>query len=119
MRIYVAGQLSNIAAQPDERTSSMVVVDYIKNVHVMCKVARILQKRGHAPYIPALDLLYGLVLGNIHEEDYRGMGIEFLKVCDAMFIINWSSGVKREVEVAKEIGLPIYNTIAEVPDGRA
>jgi len=116
MRIYVAGQLSNRETQPDDRSPSTVVIDYIKNVHVMCKVAKMLQTRGYAPYVPALDFLMGVVNGNLGEEDYRGVGIEFLKVCDAVFVISMSSGVIRELEIAKELGLPVYYTLAEVPN---
>ena len=113
-RIYVAGALSS--KEKTNRNPSTVVIDYIQNISAMCKAASIIKRRGHYPYTPGLDFLIGIVAGDWEEEDYRGIGIEFLKVCDAIVIISNSWGVQQELEKAKKLGLVIYNDIKEVPN---
>lgn len=114
MRIAILGALSS--KEQNKRTPSKVVVDYLQNVHAMCRVASILRKKGHVPFTPALDLLLGVVGGDWEEEDYRGMTTEFIKVCDAVVVISLSWGVERDLETAREHGLLIYNSVEEVPN---
>lgn len=112
MKIYIAGALSS--KEKNNRTPTQVVVDYITNVHKMCKVAGQLRKLGHAPFVPALDFLLGVINGDWAEETYRGLGMEFLDVCDALLVISDSWGARREVEYAKEHCIPIYYSIEEL-----
>ncbi|MBU1307896.1 MAG: hypothetical protein KKF33_20520 [Alphaproteobacteria bacterium] len=114
MRIYIAGALSS--KEKTSRSPSKVVTDYIQNVSAMCKAASIIKRKGHYPYVPGLDFLLGMIIGDWEEEDYRGMGMSFLEVCDAMVIISNSWGVQKELEKAKELGIIIYNDIGEVPE---
>ena len=115
MRIYVAGQLSNKRGT-DKRTTTKVVTDYIQNVHKLCQAASRLRRRGHYPYLPGLDLLLGLVVGDWEEDEYRELGMEFLEVCDAVLVISWSSGVDAEVRMARDLNIPVYVSEEEVPD---
>ena len=80
----------------------------------MCKAASLVRKLGHYPFVPALDLLLGVVNGDWDEEDYRGCGMAFLEVCDAMLVISNSWGVAKEIEKAKELGIPVYYKIEEL-----
>jgi len=105
MRVYIAGALSG---GPGGRTSAKVVTDYIQNINRMALVASIVRRMGHCPYIPALDIILGIVNGDWDEEDYRGIGMSFLEVCDAVLVISDSTGVQREVTRARELGVPIY-----------
>ena len=116
MKVYIAGALSTLATKKDSRTPSKVVTDYIQNVSAMCLVAGVVRQLRHHPYVPALDLLLGAVAGDWEEEDYRGIGIEFLKVCDAVLVISDSLGVQRELEVARRLHLPIYYNVKDLPD---
>lgn len=111
MRVYIAGALSTLpVGTPDHRKPTTIVVDYIANLTMMCKVAGQLRKRGHSPYIPGLDLLVGLVNGDWEEQDYRGLGMAFLEVCDAVLITSESQGVAEEVRRAGILGIPVvYN----------
>ena len=112
MRIYIAGALSS--SEKANRAPSRVVTDYLANVCEMCKVASRVRKAGHHPFVPCLDLLLGAVNGDWNEEDYRGIGMSFLEVCDAVLVISESSGVAREVKRAKELGIPVYFDIEDV-----
>jgi len=81
----------------------------------MLLIAAEVRKKGHFPYVPGLDFMLGIVSGNFTEEDYRGLGMEFLKFCDAILVISDSWGVRQELKVAKELGLLIFSNIEEVP----
>jgi len=111
-RVFIAGALSS--KEVTNRTPSRVVVDYLANVHKMVMVASEVRKLGHYPFIPALDLLCGIVGGNWNEEDYRGMSTGFLEVCDCVLVISMSIGVEREIKVARQLGIPIYHGIEEI-----
>lgn len=106
MKVYVAGALSN--KEKVERTPSKVVVDYFQNVNKMVLAGRALIKAGHAPFIPALDLVTGIAAGDMEEEDYRRVDIEFMIACDAVVVISHSSGVERELGIADAMGIPVY-----------
>ena len=111
-RIYVAGALSS--KEKTNRNPSTVVIDYIQNISAMCKAASVIKRRGHYPYTPGLDFLIGIVAGDWEEEDYRGMGMEFLKVCDAVLVISDSWGVQQELKLAEQLGIPIYYNIYDI-----
>ena len=112
MRIYIAGKLSS--KEDEERTPSKVITDYIQNISRMCRVASRIRKKGHYPYVPGIDFVIGMVVGSWEEEHYRGMGMSFLEVCDAVLVISWSWGVRKEVERATELGIPVYYSLEEL-----
>jgi hypothetical protein len=104
VKVYIAGALSS--KEKKGRDPSTVVIDYLANVSKMCKVASEVRKLGHYPFVPAL--------GDWEEEDYRGCGMAFLEVCDAVLVISNSWGVAKEVERAKELGIPVYYELEEL-----
>lgn len=114
MRIYIAGALSS--KEDNSRTPSKVVTDYIQNVSAMCQWASLVRRKGHYPYVPGIDFLIGVVNGDWEEEDYRGIGMSFLEVCDAVLVISMSWGVQKEIDRAKELGIPIYYRLEDIPD---
>lgn len=73
-----------------------------------------MRKAGFAPFVPALDLLLGVINGDLGEEDFRETGMEFLEVCDAMLVVSWSWGVQKEIEEAWRLGIPIYYSLEEL-----
>ncbi len=113
MKIYIAGALSS--KEKNNRTPSKVVTDYLQNVSAMCKVASAVRKKGHYPYVPAMDFILGMVNGDWGEDDYRELGYEFLKVCDAVLVISDSWGVQQEIALAQSQGIPIYYHIEGIP----
>lgn len=112
MRVYIAGALSS--KENSNRNPSKIVTDYLQNVSAMCRTASIVRRMGWYPYVPALDFVLGMVDGFWEEEDYRGIGMSFLEVCDAVLVISESYGVTKEVERATELGIPVYHTIQEL-----
>ena len=116
MRLYIAGALSS--KEKNDRTPSQVVVDYIQNVNKMCKVASEVRRKGHYPFVPALDFLLGAINGDWAEEEYRGIGMSFLEVCDGILVISMSWGVQQELDLAEKLGLKIYHSVDEIPDER-
>ena len=112
IKVYIAGALSS--KEDKGRDPSQVVCDYLQNVHRMCKIAGEVRKAGFTPYVPALDLLLGIVNGDWVEEDYKGEGLEFMEVCDAVLVISFSWGVRKEVEEAKRLFIPVYYSLKEL-----
>ena len=112
MKVYIAGALSS--KESAERTPTQVVVDYIANITKMCRIAGQIRKKGFAPFVPALDFLLGAINGDWTEDDYRGLGMEFLDICDAMLVISFSWGVEQEIKRAKELCIPIYYSLEEL-----
>ncbi len=108
IKVYVAGKLSD---RGNDRTPSQVVTDYLQNVSKMLDTAVILRDCGFAPYTPCLDLLLGIKSGNWNLEDYEGISLEFLEVCDCMLVISQSGGVLKEIEKAHALGIPIFYDI--------
>lgn len=113
LKVYIAGALSQ--KELTERNPSEVVVDYISNVSIMCKAAVKVREKGHYPYVPGLDFLLGFAASDWGEEDYRGIGVAFLEVCDAVLIISWSWGVEKEVDRARLLGIPVFTDIEDLP----
>lgn len=112
MRVYIAGALSS--KENTNRNPSKVVTDYIRNLSNMCQKASKLRKQGYYPYVPGMDFLMGIVAGDWEENDYRGIGMAFLEVCDAVLVISESWGVQKEIKRAKELGIPVYYSIVEL-----
>ena len=109
MRVYIAGALST---KPNGSQCS--ITEYLTNVSKMCKRASEIKRRGYYPYVPALDLLLGIVDGDWKEGEYYPLGMAFLEVCDAVLVISDSWGVRKEVERAKELKIPVYYSLAEL-----
>ena len=105
-RIYVAGALSS--RENTTRNPSKIVIDYIRNLNLMCRAASRLRRLGYFPYVPGMDFMLGFVDGNWEEDDYRGIGFAFLEVCDAVLVISESWGVIREVAKARQLGIPVF-----------
>ena len=102
MRVYIAGAYSK--------------GDVALNVREAVLAADELVKLGHIPYIPHLTHFWHL----ISPKEY-----EFWLKYDSSFIEDWaecllrlnneSSGADREVDRARQIGIPVYYDIKAVP----
>jgi len=103
--IYVAGALNDTA------------VHYIQNMHKMIIYAESIRRKGYSIFVPCLDIIMGMVFGNYEYSDYFDNNISFLYKADAMFVVpDWenSSGTKREIEIAKQIGIPIFYELRDI-----
>ena len=100
--IYIAGKLNDTA------------VEYIKNLHNMIRTANYVRKLGFSVYIPCLDILSGLVEGDMEYHDYFSNNMPWLAQADAILVLpNWetSIGTKTEIEYAEKLNIPVYYSI--------
>lgn len=101
MRVYVAGPYSK--------------GDTILNVRKAIEAAERLAAAGHTPYIPHLTMLWHLLRphGDLF---WRGYDLEWLRCCDAVLRLPGESvGADGEVHMAKVCGIPVYESVAELP----
>lgn len=104
-KIYIAGKLNDTAPK------------YIQNIYKMIKTAKKARNSGFAVYVPAIDILEGLVDGNFEYDDYFNNSIEWLKVSDGILLVeNWlnSPGALKEISIAKKHNIPIFTDINEL-----
>jgi hypothetical protein len=102
--VYVAGRLNDMAC------------DYLKNVHKMCWWANEVRKLGVCAYIPAIDMLMGIIFGNWEYPDYFNNSQGYLKRSDAVFVCpgyEESKGTIREIKTAESLGIPVFYVFAE------
>lgn len=105
IRVYVAGKLNDMAC------------GYIQNTHKMIKVAEEVHKAGFAVYIPCIDFLTGVVIGNFTYKDYFDNSQPWLDVSDAIFLVpGWetSKGTKKEISRAKAQGIPVFTNLEQM-----
>lgn len=112
MRIYVAGPFSDRSEQA-----------VLKNVMIAVDAGWELLRRGHDALVPHLNYwldqrakLLGTDLGY---ETYLRNDLAWLRVAEGMLCLGSSPGTDRELALAKELGIPIYYNIEEVPRANA
>ena len=104
LKIYIAGPLNN----PD-------AAKYLQNVSKMLKVADAIRRKGHSPFVPCMDLLLGIVAGDMEYNDYWEMNLPWIEGCDALFFIDHSPGADRELELARKLGKKVFMALNQVP----
>jgi len=103
--IYVSGPYSG-------KTPRDVQMNVDRAIAIACDLIR----RGHSPYVP--HLMHQFYLhpdGDFDYEKFMWLGMEYLKKCDALFLIASSPGADRELRLARTLGLKIYYYVGEVP----
>jgi len=101
-RLYVAGPYSNSS-----------VIGALDNMRRGMRKATEKFLEGWAPFAPWMDYHYSLMLRGDEKltvEDYYAYSIAWLRVSDAMYVLKgWESskGTMAEIEIAKEMGIPI------------
>jgi len=106
-RIYVAGKLNDMA------------VNYLQNVSKMMKTAEEVRKVGYSVFVPCIDLLMGIMFGDYDYPDYFNNSQPWIEVADGIFLVpGWetSSGTKKEIELAKSRGIPVFEDIDTMDD---
>ena len=99
MLVYIAGALRADVPQ------------YIINVHNMIRWGEIVRREGFIVVIPALDLLQGLIMGDMHFKDYFDNSFGIIERCDAIFVVPGyknSKGTKKEILHAKVLKIPVF-----------
>jgi hypothetical protein len=98
--IYIAGPLNAPA------------VGYLQNVHRFQAAQIALIRHGFAPFNPAVDLLAGIMAGDMEYEDYFEPNFAWLEKADAVLMLGSSPGADRECERARELGVPVLDSVA-------
>jgi len=98
LRVYVTGKLRGFTAE-----------EYLRNISRMIKTGERLRKRGISPYLPCLDLLLGIVSGQMHYRDYINLNLPWLRVSDAVLVIERSPGTDEEIAMAIRLNIPVYH----------
>jgi hypothetical protein len=103
MKIYIAGPYSH----PDPVTNTRAAILAAEEVTA----------KGHIPYIPHLTMLWHFVSPHSIEFWYEYDKF-WLRYCNAILRLPGASlGADDEIAVAKSLGIPIYNSVAELPQG--
>jgi len=104
-RVYIAGKLSDGA------------VNYIQNVSNMISWGEKVRRLGFAVFIPALDFLIGLKIGDWKYDDYFNNSQPWLEVSEAVFVCpesEDSKGTQEEIRRAKKLDIPVFYTLEEL-----
>ena len=114
--VYVAGPLATGEVDEDLIGNPRAqVLQYIRNCNRMINVSIKLIEKGHAPFIPALDFMTGLVAGDFDFSKYFGVSEMWLRKSDSFFLIKPSMGALKEKALAEKLGKKIYTSMEEVP----
>lgn len=109
MRIFVSGPYS--APTLAARTT---------NVRRAIRAATELMHKGHQPFLPHLSHYWdgqARVDGKpIEYERWMEYDFHWLRLCDAVLYLGPSPGACREVDLALELGIPVYHSVGKVPD---
>lgn len=100
MKIYIASPYTN----PDP----------CANTHKAIMVANKLLDIGYIPFVPHLSHFWHTITPRQYE-DWTKIDNEFLKCCDCVLRLEGESkGADKEVELAKQLGIPVYYSIEEL-----
>ena len=116
--IYVATRLS---PKPSEQKTD-ACLSYLYNLKQSLKAGAEVRRKGHNPYIPGWDLLLYLELDGdygVGDKMPYDLGLEWVRRCDSILIHNGledSTGVQKELGVAKESGKNIYYSLDEIQE---
>lgn len=103
-RIYVAGKLNGDAC------------GYVRNMGLMIEEAGALMANGFAVHVPALDVIMGIRF-KMGYEDYFQNNSAWVLGSDAVYLCpgyEKSEGVKREIRLANENGLPVFDNVFDL-----
>jgi len=97
MKVYIAGPYTG--------------GDPVLNVRAAIKAGDRVAQEGHTPFVPHLYHFWHLLFPHDYEFWMR-LDFDWLPACEALIRLPGdSSGADREVSMAKELGLPVYDGI--------
>jgi len=107
-KVYVAGSYS-----------ANNVLAVLRNIGIGEDVCAELFLRGYAPFCPwhDKDFIIKRPYSKFTVDMFYNYSLEWLKVSDVVLVLGgWenSEGTKKEIEVAEEIGIPIYYNVHDL-----
>ena len=110
MRVYVAGPISN---GDSGKMGYQTVVD---NIRQAIMAGDELADLGYAPFVPHLTHFWNLIMPR-HYQSWLDIDDEWVVVSDAVLRIPGASkGADREVELAKNCGIPVFYSVQALDD---
>lgn len=110
-RVYVAGAYSG----PD-------VITILNNMRKGMRLATEVMLAGYAPFAPWFDFHFQLMIReneSITLQQYYAYSLAWLEVSDCLLLVpGWenSKGTIKEIARAKELGLPVYESMKELQE---
>ncbi len=90
--------------------------DVVSNVRFACEIGDQILAKGHIPLVPHLTHFWHFLSPKSWEEWLR-IDQCFLARCDAVLRIDGESkGADMEVQLAKDLGIPVFYSLEEVPN---
>lgn len=92
------------------------------NVQKSIEIGRQLILKGWNPFIPNLyHFVHKGWEDTLDEDKWHEIVSTWIRFCDALFVgstpAGFMSGVMAEIRIAAQLGLPIYYSLGDVPDG--
>lgn len=110
MKIYIAGPYT--ASTPELVR---------RNVDIAIDAGLKVWKKGHVPFIPHLTHFVderAVATGvPMQYDEYLAWDTQWLEGCDAILYLSSSRGADLELQNAKQLGLTIYWSVDDVPEG--
>jgi len=107
MRVYVAGKYSDSN-----------IIGCLNNIHDGIKASVEVLKLGHAVFCPWLDYQFQFFDKTLTVEHYYRYSMAWLEVSDCVLVLpgfETSKGTQAEIKRAKELGIPIFYKIEDLP----
>jgi len=102
MRIYIAGPYTKGDAAINVR-NAVWAGNYVAHL-------------GHVPFIPHLTHFWHMMIPHEDINFWYQQDLEWLKQCQALLRIEGeSAGADNEVLVARELGMPVYTSVFDIP----
>lgn len=108
-RVYIAGPIDGSGRQFD-------------NLRRALDAATQLLELGCDPFVPHLNLVWGLTHAGVATERWQSWDDNWLSVCDALYRLEGASpGSDHEVRTARRLGLPVFFDGCSIqnPEGRS
>jgi hypothetical protein len=87
------------------------------NIRNAVEEAEHVAKAGHVPFIPHTMTALWSVLYEKSGDEWLDQDFSWIETCDALIRIPGDSpGAEEEVELANELGIPVYNSAKEFVD---
>ncbi len=102
MKVYIAGPLETQG-------------NLIQNIRNAIDAADMVLALGHAPFIPHISAFWHMIYPHPYNIWIK-YDLEFLAICDAVLRLpGESNGADIEVKKARELGIPVYHTVEDLP----